>query len=234
MLPELSIAVFLATAISLVHLLGEELEEYISGYREAVVSFSSGVSISYVFVQLMPEFQRLTSDSNGLVFVFPLLGFSSIHLMEKYIEKSDVTGEAFRRDYSEIHFGFLFIYYAAIGYLFSSLTVESTVSGALFAFPIALHAAVSSFSMTEMHEKFAEKNSVKLVMSLAPLTGVAVHGMRVLPADGFSAVLGLVIGMFFYVVIRDSMPGEGRGKPLEYVTGVILYLAVIALANMFF
>jgi hypothetical protein len=185
------------------HFLGEELEGLISGYREQIISFSSGASITYIFVQLMPEFHRIALESTELIFVFPLLGFSSIHLLEKYIAKSGLKQEKMRKDYGEIHSAFLFLYHGAIGYLIASLLAESAVTGLLFFLPIILHVAVSSFSVTELHESFFRRRTVKYGITLAPLLGVLIHSMKVISDQHFNAVFGTVIGMFFYIVIRD-------------------------------
>jgi hypothetical protein len=214
-----------------VHFLGEELEGFISGYREEIVSFSSGVSISYIFVQLMPEFHRIALESTELIIVFPLLGFSSIHLLEKYIAKSGLEHEEMRKDYGEIHSAFLFLYHGAIGYLIASLLAESAVTGLLFFLPIILHVAVSSFSVTELHESFVRRRTVKYGITLAPLLGVLIHSMNVIADQHFNPVFGTVIGMFFYIVVRDSIPRDDRGRPKEYIAGMIVYLAVILAAN---
>lgn len=215
-----------------VHFMGEELEGVISGYREQVVSFSSGASITYIFVQLMPEFHRIAAESTELIFVFPLIGFSSVHLLEKYVAKSGLNDEEMRKEYGEIHSGFLFLYHGAIGYLIASLLAESAVSGLLFFLPIILHVAVSSFSVTELHESFVRRKAVKYAITLAPLLGVLIHNLGTVADHHFNPLFGTVIGMFFYIVIRDSIPRDDRGQPKEYIAGMIIYLAIILAANM--
>jgi hypothetical protein len=214
-----------------VHFLGEELEGFISGYREQIVSFSSGASITYIFVQLMPEFHRIAAESTELIFVFPLLGFSSVHLLEKYVAKSGLDDEEMRKEYGEIHSAFLFMYHGAIGYLIASLLAESAVSGLLFFLPIILHVAVSSFSVTELHESFVRRKTVKYAITVAPLLGVLIHNLGTVAEHHFNPVFGTVIGMFFYIVIRDSIPRDERGQPREYIAGMIIYLAVILAAT---
>lgn len=211
----------------MVHFLGEEVEGIISGYREEIVSFSSGASITYIFVQLMPEFHWIASNSSELIFAFPLIGFSSIHLLEKYVAKSGLEHEKMRKDYAEIHSAFLFLYHGAIGYLIASLIAESAVTGLLFFLPIIMHVAVSSFSVTELHETFVKRRAVKIAITVAPIIGVLLHNLGAVADHHFNPVFGTVIGMFFYVVIRDSIPREDRGKPIEYIAGTIIYLTII-------
>lgn len=229
---ELELALLLASLMFVVHFLGEELEEHISGYREAIKSFAAGASMTYIFVQLLPEFHSIASESAGFIFVFPLIGFSSLHLIEKYVAKFGFEDEKMRKEYGEIHSVFLFLYHGALGYLIASLLIESTVSGLLFFIPILMHVTVSSFSMTELHKDFFERTGIKLGISIAPLIGVLIHATNLIAETRFHFIFGTVIGMFFYIVIRDSIPGEDRGKPKEYITGMFLYLSVILLAKL--
>lgn len=212
--------------------MGEELEGFIVNYREKIVSFSSGVSITYIFMQLIPEFHNIALESTQLIFVFPLAGFSSVHLLEKYIDKSGIPKEKMRKDYVEIHSIFLFLYYGSIGYLIASLLAENAASGLLFFLPIILHAAVSSFSVTEIHESFKGRNYAKYSISLAPILGVLIHNFGNIADQYFNFVFGTVIGMFFYIVVRDSIPRDEKGKPKEYMIGVMIYLAIILITNI--
>lgn len=212
-------------------MLGEELEEYISGYRVRILSLSTGVSITYIFVQLLPEFQRIAIETSEMIFVFPLIGFSAIHLTEKYLAKSDLSSKQVKEDYAELHSGFLFFYHSAIGYLIASLLASSTISGLLFFLPIVLHTAVSSLSTSEIHEEFVSSNWIKTILALAPITGVLLHVYGLLSEGLFNPIFGTAIGMFFYVAVRDSIPSGEKGRPLEYVIGAGAYLAVILVAN---
>lgn len=224
-------AILLGFSLAIVHLLGEKLEEYVSGYKERILSFSTGVSMTYIFVHLLPEFQRIAIDTSEMIFVFPLLGFSSIHMTEKYIAKSGLSSEKVKKDYAEIHSVFLFIYHGAIGYLIASLLASSTVSGLLFFLPILLHTAVSSLSTSEIHEEFVSNNWIRTMLSLAPVTGVLIHIYGIISKSLFNPIFGTAIGMFFYVAIRDSIPSGKKGRPLEYIIGAGAYLAVILVAN---
>ncbi len=86
--------------------------------------------------------------------------------------------------------------------------------------------------MTELHESFFQRKTVKFAISIAPVIGVLLHNVGDISGKYFDPVFGTVVGMFFYVVIRDSMPDEDGGQPTEYIIGVLAYLAVILAANM--
>jgi hypothetical protein len=222
---ELAPPLVAAVSIALTHFLAEELEELALEMKEEVVSFSSGISISYVFTELLPEFNTVSSADS--IMLFPLLGFSTIHIVEKYVSKRSMTGEEAAEEYNEIHSAFLFVYYGAIGFLISMLFAENLVSGSLFILPILLHSAVSSLSFSELHEKASERLGVKLAVSAAPLIGVALHNLHIISSSVFRPVFGVVTGMFLYIAIRDSIPGGEDGKPVEFIVGSLIYLGVI-------
>jgi hypothetical protein len=228
---ESSLPLVLAGILALVHFLGEEIEEYIEGYKEELVSFGSGVSITYIFMQLLPEFHGIVSESSILIFIFPLLGFSSIHLLEKYIALSDVSGEKMRKEYSELHTSFIFFYHVVLGYLVSSLVRGDKASVLLFFIPLVLHLAVSSISVSELHEKITRNTSLKILISAAPVIGVAVQMLGYAGENLFNPGFGTVIGVFFYITVRDSIPSGEKGKPLEYLAGMLIYLVIILIAQ---
>lgn len=220
-----------ASLLAVMHFMGEAVEAHISGYKESIVSFGSGVSITYIFLQLLPEFHRIASNTSQIIFAFPLIGFSSMHLLEKYIAKSGAEKEFIQKEYGEVHSAFLFLYHGAMGYLVASLLAKNTVSGVLFLLPITLHVAVNSLSISELHHEMMQKLPVKISISLAPVLGMLLHYSGIIGNQLFNPVFGTVTGIFFYVVIRDSIPSGEKGQPLEYLAGTLIYLAVILAAN---
>lgn len=229
---EAALGALFVLSLSVFHLLGEEFEELISGYKQSIVSFGAGTSIAYIFLQLLPEFHRNVSTLNNLFFIFPLIGFSLIHLMEKCAATSELSREKIKRDYGEIHSGFILIYNGALGYLIASLADKSVYSATLFFLPILLHVLVSSISVSELHEEVFQNIFVKMSISFAPIIGLAVYKIGVLDFQHFVGILGVVAGMFTYIVIRDSIPKDGDGRPIEYVAGALVYTAVIIVSTL--
>ena len=73
--------------LSLGHYFSEELTERIKNFRYNVISFAAGISITYVFLVLLPELYRGVQDLDKLIFIFVLMGFASLHLVDKHIYK---------------------------------------------------------------------------------------------------------------------------------------------------
>lgn len=225
---EVVLAPLLALAMATLHFMGEELDDYLEGHKEQIVSFGAGVSITYIFLSLFPEYLRISTGHNSLL-IFPLLGFSGIHIAEKYIDKSSLSRVEASREYGEIHSAFLFIYHGTIGYLLASLISQDAVSGLLFFVPIVMHVTVSSLSLSELHENFHEKSWIKILVSLSPLLGVALQKSSIISMGIFNTIFGVITGMFTYIVIRDSIPRGKRGRPEEYLAGTVLFIGLILL-----
>lgn len=213
--------------LAALHFLGEELDEVTAPHKERITSFTTGVMVAYVFLQLLPEHHRIVTQIGDTGFIFALAGFSSIHIAEKYISLSDYSGQQMRKKYKELHSVFLFLYHGAIGTLIAALLSQDVLTGTLFFIPIALHTAISSFSLTELHEDALDNPVVKTGISLAPLMGAAAYLYNIIVSTGFQVLLGVVTGMFIYVVLRDAIPDKGAGKPWAYLAGTLFYGAVI-------
>ncbi len=215
-------------AIAIVHFIGEELDDVPLMHRPQVAPFATGVTVAYVFLALLPEHHGGVAHLGEFGYLFGLAGFSGIHLTKKHFQRSDRHYDELLHDYKEMHSVFLFLYYTAIGILLHTLVARSTVAGTLLFVPVLLHTAISSLSLTELHEDVLDVLWVKAAISLAVLGGVAIGALDLLSMKAFHAVLGLVTGMFLYVVIHDAMPRGRDTAPMSYLAGTVLYAAVIA------
>src|SRR3989338_10111198 len=56
--------------------------------NQKLISFSAGVAISYIILSLFPEISSYALIEGKKVFLYALLGFVSLNLIEQYIYKS--------------------------------------------------------------------------------------------------------------------------------------------------
>ncbi len=99
--------------LGIVHFFSEKLkpEEGAKHYR--IVSFAAGISIAYLFLDLLPHTYEAAIHLKNWVFLFLLLGFVIFHLAEKYIyQHSDQ--KKLELELKEIH-SIFFIYYFLVG-----------------------------------------------------------------------------------------------------------------------
>lgn len=220
-------ALVFAGALTITHFLGEELDDLTLPHQAQITAFATGVTVTYVFLTLLPETQNGIQYLGNMAFFFVLLGFSTFHLTKKFIVTHSKSPMEIRHEFKELHTLFFFLYYIAIGILLQLITTNRTVDGLLFFIPIFLHTAVSSLSLTELHEDVLNRLSVKLAVSLAPLFGVGIASANIISIPLFYVILGTVTGMFLYTVIHDALPSDGEGAPHAYLLGTVLYAGLI-------
>jgi len=217
-----------AFILSIVHFLGEELDKWTSSHELRVISFTTGITVTYVFLHLLPQFHQLTLNAADSIFIFPLIGFSSFYLAEQYVEKTR-TGDKIWEDYKEIHSTFFFVYHTALGMLVAYFLTEPELSSTLFFLPILLHTGVSSFSLSELNEDIVDNIFIKIIISGAPLLGVFLYRSSLVYPSNFLAIFGAVTGMFFYIAISDGLPEDSDTCLYSYMIGTLLYLGITAL-----
>lgn len=216
-----------AVALAAVHFLGEELDDITFAHQPALTSFTTGVTITYVFLQLLPEHHRGVAYLGEFGFLFGLLGFSMLHLAKKGAYTHGDGVNDIRHQFKEIHTIFLASYHFALGLLLQLLTEIGAVDGLLFFLPVLLHTGISSLSLTELHEEVLDRTWVKAAVAASPVLGVAFGALGLVSMPLFHAILGTVTGMFLYVVIHDALPQQGEGRPWFYVAGMMVYSGLI-------
>jgi hypothetical protein len=75
----------LAISISIVQYFGEYFNQFFGNYLPYVLSFSAGISLTYIFIDLFPYFTSKAIFVDDSLFILLLLGFALINLIEKHI-----------------------------------------------------------------------------------------------------------------------------------------------------
>lgn len=223
-----SVVVWLfALTLAIVHFLGEELDAATLVHQERITAFATGITVTYLFLELLPEHYKGVTVLSEFTFLFGLAGFSLIHVAERHIQTHHTSPETARKEYKELHTAFLFFYHVALGALLHILTTASLLTGTLFFLPVLLHTMVSSLSLTELHEAILDRATVKAGVAASPLLGVAIAATGLITMPVFHAVLGTVTGMFLYTVIHDALPRQGGGHVAYYLLGTAVYGGII-------
>ncbi len=217
-----------ATLLALVHLFGEHLHDRALAHEDKIISFSAGVTITYVFLQLLPEYHQGLPYLGELGYLTVVAGLSSIHVAEHWAYQHEKSMKEIREDFREIHSIFLFLYYAAIGLLLHEFVETGVTDGVLFFIPVLLHTAISSFSLIELDEELLRNNAVRSLITAAVFIGTGIATFLTIGPHVFYTVLGIVTGMFLYVVLHDAMPDQDTGTPLYFVAGIVIYSILMA------
>ena len=218
--------VVLGLIIGLVHYFGEEIDEYIGGYNFLLASFSAGFTVSYFFIRLLPE--TMSNSYTSVSNLFILAGFSSLYVVEEFVyTREEVFGEI-NYEFKEVHTVLISAYHIVIGMLITFLATHSGESLLLFYLPVLVHTAVNSLAVKEMNEEMLDKTGIKLFASFSTLIGIMISFLLTLPEKMLYSLLGIIGGAFIYMVIHDALDPR-KERPLGFVSGVAVFLTLIAL-----
>jgi len=219
--------IVISIILAAIHFFGSSLSEGLIKHRDRIISFGSGIAISYLFLWLLPETFRAEVEFRRFVFAFVLLGFITFHIAEKYFYEHDKSLEQLRDDLKELHSLAFFVYYFLLGLVFVELARTGERDLLLFSIPIVVQSVVTSTSIERIHEKLKDKPMVKLYLSLAPVFGLVLGFYTQFSHQFFQSAQGFVVGMLFYTFIRDDLPKGKKGDVSYFVLGSILYSLLI-------
>jgi hypothetical protein len=230
--PEL-LSLALGLALGVIHFLGEgfRIPEGSKHYR--IISFAAGISIGYLFLDLLPHTYEAAEHLKSSVFLFLLLGFATVHLVEKYFYQHGHNTDLYH-NFKRIHSITFFTYYFLVGCVLVGLIQESTLEGLLFVLPVMFHAGLSSASLSEIHGHFLPNNREKLLLSLAAPLGVMLTFIFPLPLTIQHITISTISGILLYVFVKEFLPEREKGQPLFFILGLILfYLSLILIRRLF-
>jgi len=215
------IGYILALTLSVVDFFTEGLFSKASPNKMKFISFAAGVSISYIFLILLPDIYNGAMKINNLLFLSILFGFSVFHLIEKFI-RQNFTGQELRKEHKLVHSTTSFIYFFVVGFILVKVTEINTVGGILLFIPISLHIIIDS-----LPRRATKNHYLRALHASSAFLGAVTAFFIEVGEVGTIALLGLIGGALLYTVIRESLPREMEGKPLYFITGVLIFTVLI-------
>ncbi|MDG6218216.1 MAG: hypothetical protein QCI00_02105 [Candidatus Thermoplasmatota archaeon] len=225
----LLLAAFLALVLGLVQFFSEHIVKTCDKYYAHVLSFSAGISVTYVFVHLFPHFSQDVVKTNQLLFVSVLFGFIFVHLIEKYVFQHSSNDLVDDRLGVLNQFTSVF-YHIVLGIVIFDFSEQGLLKILLLFVPIIIFTGVSTLPV-----RHHSSNFVRFFVSLSTLAGVVLAWLLFDTIQGIIqfGLVGFVIGGLLFSVIRHSIPHGKEGKPLFFIIGVALYTPIILYAFMF-
>ncbi len=224
----------LAFILSMVHFFSEEYSPKIERFHSELLSFSAGLFITFIFLDLLPEFFAGIEFAGRIAFLALLLGFVIFHIGEKYIYQHITNKRELLSELQAVHALGFFIDHFTVGVaLFLTLSVPSESFRILIFIPLLLHTLSSSLSLTHLDEVYSRKSIQSVLLTFSPLLGVA-FAFLISPAEGtYYLLFSFVVGALLYVVIRDTIPKGRKGDPLFFMAGFLLSVILLAAAGTF-
>lgn len=217
--------------LGLVHFLSEGLSPKNEAHKYRIISFAAGISIAYLFLNLLPHTYEAASQLKEWVFVFLLLGFTVFHLIEK-VTYQHADQDKLARELKEIHSVSFFVYYFLVGIVINDELQADLLNGILFLIPITLHAALSTASLSRIHGEVRESIGIKISLSASSLLGVVFALFVPIPHILDHILISVIAGVLLYIIVKEFLPEKRHGQPLFFIMGMVLFLGTYFLINL--
>ncbi len=216
--------------------------------RRSLISAAAGISITYVFLELMPDLaekQILVEGSGFLprleqhVYIFALLGLVIGFWLETVSRKSRrrqrLAGKGNVTDSRTFWFSmFLFmIFNMSIGYAIASPDDLDIQPLWVFALAMGLHFLANDHSLAEHHgRRYQQKGRWLLGGALFVGWAIGIIPRFEMPAAALALVLAYIAGSTVFNVLRHELPDTDRQVDVgAFLVGVVIYsLVILALA----
>ena len=230
------IAILLAFVLTAIHYLSEHTVGSVKKYYPEITSFSAGIFITYLILEILPELTVGTPYLGENVYLLLLIGFTTFHIAEKYLYQHIQHRKELIKDLAHLHIAGFIADSFIVGFalvIFFDATGGMGRLGYLVFIPFMLHTLSSAISVRHIHEHFKSSKLEEALLSLSTIGGAIVATVLELKSIAFYAVFSLIAGVLLYIVIRDLVPNKGEGRPMYFMLGMALSLVLIALAILY-
>lgn len=240
----LNIGLFLAIGLAAIHafVATVKLPSAISMFRW--ISFAGGVSIGYVFLEILPELSHAQHEIGELelpivaylenhVYILALLGlvvFYGLDILALHSRKQNKANQD--ADHTEdnvfwIHIGGFAALNIILGYLMQDLKAHhSLLSCVLFFLAIALHFFILDHHLREHHKDLYDHIGRWILtgaIMLGAIAGQALH----LNEAAIATVWSFLAGSIILNVLKHELPSERESSFPSFIGGTVIYSALI-------
>jgi hypothetical protein len=213
--------------------------------RWLVVSAAAGVSVAYVFVDLLPELaaqNRVLRQAGGesmqfaeqRIYLLALLSFVVMYGLEHLVlGRREQRRHAVEQRQRDAIYWLHLIGFAAYGALIGSLLVERGERGllslALYAFAMAVHFVVVNHSLSEEHGELYRQHG-HWVLAASVIVGWGLGRIEPLSDAGFARLFALLAGGVVITSLRAELPDDRRGRFWPFCGSAVAFSALLVLA----
>jgi hypothetical protein len=236
-------ALVAALALAFVHLVAGRLRFIDVIPRSRFLSFGGGISVSYVFLRILPELglsqarigyqvEQSLNIPRHPIYVTALLGLMTFYGLERLADASrqhqraeraeDATGQSVLwisiGSYSVVNF--------AVGYLLVQRGDPGMGRLAPFFLAMALWFLISDYGLRIQHRK-AYHRTIRWVLSVTVLAGWAAATLAPIPDAWLSVALAFVAGGIIMNVLKEELPRERESAFWAFALGAAVYSALL-------
>lgn len=233
----------MALALAAVHIFASRLKALEAQPRSRWLSAAGGVSVAYVFLELLPELhrgqhtlERATASSwiaalESHVYAIALLGLAIFYGLERLAKcarrqrQSDGQATAGAGVFWThiVSFG---AFNALIGCLLHERDFGSTQKLLLFAVAIGLHFVVNDYGLRQHHRHRYDRLG-RWILAVAVIVGWIVGALVVLHQPTLAVVFAFLAGAIILNALEEELPEERESRFWSFALGGAGYAALI-------
>ncbi|MCA9766210.1 MAG: hypothetical protein KC455_07310 [Carnobacterium sp.] len=239
--------------VSFICVIGFTLIHYFSKYmsfadkapRSKFLSFSGGVAVSYVFVDLLPKLNEyqlilLVRLENSIwrnienhIYIIALLGLVLFYSLERLAKrtKNDLhLTEKTKANVSIfwIHMSAFFVYNAIIGYLLVKEPFENSYGILFYFLALSVHFITNDWSLRRDHVKVYDQYG-RYLLIVAPIIGWLIGLLTEVNEFVLSILQAFIIGGIVLNALKEELPEEKESSLVSFLLGAIGYTLLLLL-----
>ena len=238
-----------ALVLSMVYVLGTWLsrQDETEGMwsRRRIISAAAGVSVAYVFLDVLPELgtQHLTflrAAHEGILFeeeriyILALISFVLLYgldhmVMSKREQRKETLTEGKPDATYWVHLMGFAAYSAMIGYLLVERAERGAASLIVYALAMSIHFLIVDHSMREEHNGVYERTG-HWFLALSVLAGWLIGVSTPFSEMVFARLFAVLAGGVVIESLRSELPGDRKGKFWPFCLGAFVFALLIMLA----
>lgn len=231
----------IAIAFALIHLYSYRLKFLDSTPRSWWLSFSSGISVAYVFIHVLPDLNEAQEDLQSSimlldfvehhVYVAALAGMVIFYGLERIARESreknmaEGDGDVTEPGIFWVHMASFTVYNILIGYLLRH-GEEKALSGLiLYAIAMGTHMLVNDYGLRHHHQGLYHRIG-RWILSAAVIAGWVTGSYDVSEA-ALAVIFALLAGSIILNVLKEELPEERQSRYWIFTLGVSSYTVVL-------
>ncbi len=181
--------------------------------------------IGTFFLEIMPHISIGTNYLGKFIYIYLLIGFMTIHLLEKLVFQNAASEIELAKDVILFEEVGLATYGLVIGVIIAVFFEAYGNLAFLMLIPLFFRAFAISTSADHIVEGIQNK-FITTFQFFAPIIGT-LSGLFLIPNKVFLfSILSVVTGFILYIVVRDIIPIGKGGRPIYFLAGTVFTIAV--------
>ena len=229
----------------IVHVFGDRLTFQSRTQRSVWLSAAGGVSVSYVFVLILPELAMrqegfddrasaagaLSSALENHAYLIALLGLGLFYGIERFVQSAGRSQRGDERGETPLpvfwlHLAVFACYNALIGYLLVQREDADVRGTAVYAVAMAVHFVVNDQSLREEHGDLYHRHGRWLLAAAAVLGYLIGIGIELTPL-WIDSLFALLAGSVILNVLKEELPEGRRSRFLPFALGAGVYSTLL-------